>query len=133
MTPRQPHRVTSGGLKQDILGQIQKHVLTNTMKNKETTIHERFQQIVFFGCEKVDNKLPISTEENRQGADARNVKNEYLSYIIVAYRLAPEEDNFCRKPSCIIVSLFFVVLVSAFPYICSILSNSPAVVHSFLQ
>ena len=96
MTPRQPHRVTSGALKQDILGQIQKHVLTNTMKNKETIIHGRFQQIVFFGCEKVDNKLPISTEENRQGADARNVKNEYLSYIIVAYRLAPEEI-FCRN------------------------------------
>ena len=29
--------------------------------------------------------------------------------------LAPEEDNFCRKLSCIIVSLCFVALVSTFP------------------
>ena len=31
------------------------------------------------------------------------------------YLLAPEEDNFCRKRSCIIVSLRFVALVSPFP------------------
>ena len=67
----------------------------NTMKNKETIIHERFLQTVFFGCKKIDKILPTSTEEDRQGADARNVKNEYLSYIIVVCLLAPEEDSFC--------------------------------------
>ena len=34
-----------------------------------------------------------------------------------------------RKRSCIIVSLFFVALVSTFPQICSILSTSPLILR----
>ena len=33
----------------------------------------------------------------------------------VVYLLAPKEDNICQKRLCIIVSLFFIVLVSTFP------------------
>ena len=45
-----------------------------------------------------------------------------LSSSFVIYLLAPEEDDFCWKRSCTIVSLCFVALVSTFPYICSISS-----------
>ena len=34
--------------------------------------------------------------------------------------LAPKEGSFCRKHSCIIVSLLSIVMVSTFPLICSI-------------
>ena len=37
--------------------------------------------------------------------------------------LTPEEDNFCRKRLCTVVSLCFVALVSTFPYICSVQSG----------
>ena len=47
--------------------------------------------------------------------------------------LTPEEDNLCRNRSCAIVSLCFVALMNTLPWICSILSTSPAVVHSFLK
>ena len=44
-----------------------------------------------------------------------------------AYLLPLEEDNFCRKPGCTIISSCFVALVGTFPKICSILSAEPLV------
>ena len=39
----------------------------------------------------------------------------------------------CRKRLCPVVSVCSAALVSTFPYICSVLSTSPAAVHSVLQ
>ena len=47
------------------------------------------------------------------------------------YLLAPEEDFSYQKRLCTIIFLHFVALVSTFPWICSILSTSPAVLRSF--
>ena len=44
----------------------------------------------------------------------------FLHLLLSVNLLAPEEDSLCQKRSCIIVSFFFVVLVSILPYICSI-------------
>ena len=43
------------------------------------------------------------------------------------------EKTVRRKRSCIIVSLFFVVLMNSFPFICFILSTSQADVYPFLR
>ena len=66
----------------------------------------------------------------------------YLSFLSVLFFasffcclslfLYPKKTIFCRKRLCTVASLCFVALVSTFPYRCSILSTSPAVVHSFL-
>ena len=55
-----------------------------------------------------------------------------IVHVYKIYNLAPEEDNFHWKYSRTTVSLCFIALVSTFPWICSVLSTSPAVVCSFL-
>ena len=45
----------------------------------------------------------------------------FASVFFCFYLLAPEEDSFCRKRSCAIVSSCFVALVSTFPQISSIM------------
>ena len=80
-----------------------------------------------------------TTTKQKQQKQKQNYINSFLSVIFFAsfffccqsIFLIPEECNFCRKRSCTIVSLCFVALVSTFPYICFILSVSPAVLHSF--
>ena len=82
-----------------------------------------------------------SKEENRrEGAKCENMFQIllvspllcFLLLLLSIYLLLPEEDNFCRSCSYIIVSLCFVALVSTFPQICSILSASSLVFHSFV-
>ena len=42
-------------------------------------------------------------------------EGSFLLLLLSIHLLAPEEDKFCQKRSCIIVSLCFVDLVSTFP------------------
>ena len=53
------------------------------------------------------------------------------SFVVYLSSCATRRSQFWSKALCTNVSLCFVVLVSTFPKICSVLSASPAVVHSF--
>ena len=64
-------------------------------------------KIVFFGCKKIDNKIDHKIDHK---------DHKVFTFFFLCYLLEPEEDKKnCRKRSCIIVSLFSVVLMSTVP------------------
>ena len=95
--------------------QIWENVLTNaTKRNSAQALSTKIRvqeerEIVFFRCKKRDREIVFFGCRKRDRVYLLTLEKDNT----------PEEDNFCRKRLCTIVSLSFVTLVSTFPQITS--------------